>query len=87
MSADKRPGIRWAGIVFGALFALGAVLGLVVALDEGILEVLQEWSRPVAFSVGPSTLPFLSVVAVGTVVLALAAVALVRRARRRAARD
>lgn len=80
---DGRPSIRWAGIAFGALFALVAALGVVVTLDAGILGVIQDWVRPVAFSVGPSTGPFLLVLAIGAGLLVLGAVALVRRARRK----
>ncbi|WP_156761724.1 hypothetical protein [Microbacterium karelineae] len=80
--SGRRPSIRWAGIAFGALFALAATAGLVIALDEGILGAVQEWARPYAFSIGPSTGPFALVIALGVVILALAVVALVRRARK-----
>lgn len=81
MTGDKKPRIRWAGVVFGILFALVAGAGLMVTLDSELLLFVQEWAVPVGLSVGPSAGSFALVLGVGAVVTTVAVVALVRRAR------
>ena len=83
MSTDTRPSIRWGGIIFGALFALAAGTGLRIALDSGILAIVRDRARPIAFGSEPSTVPFVLAIGVGLLIAIIAAVALLRRSRTR----
>lgn len=85
MTDDKKPRIRWAGVIFGILFALVAGAGLMVTLDSELLLFVQEWAVPVGLSVDPSAGSFALVLGVGAGVTTVAVIALVRRARRQAA--
>lgn len=80
--SESMPRIRWAGIVFGALFAAVAAAGLVVTLDAHLLLAVQEWWVPIGLSIGPFALPFVLVVGLGVVILVIAGIALIRRRRR-----
>lgn len=81
MSTDTQPSIRWGGIVFGTLFALAAGVGLLIALDSGILAIVRDRARLIAFGIEPSTLPFVLAIGVGLLIAIVAAVALLRRPR------
>lgn len=79
-----QPGIRWGGIVWGALFVLAAGAGiLVLAVPDP--EAAVGWIRPILFGLRPEWLGAVVPLTVGALVITLGVYFVVRRERGRAA--
>jgi len=77
----SRPGIRWPGIVWGALFALAAGAGIaLLAVPEPDQAV--GWIRPLLFELRPEWFGAVVPLTIGALVIALGVVWVVQRGRR-----
>lgn len=84
-AAPAAPRVRWAGIVWGAVFALLAATALWVLAEASRIEALGEWLRTLApgeFS--PGWVIGIVVLAGGVLLLLLGGLALIRNAQLRA---
>lgn len=85
MSDTKtQPGTRWAGIVWGALFALAAGAGiLILAVPDP--DAVAGWIRPILFGLRPEWFGAVVPLTIGALVIALGVYFVVRRERGRPA--
>lgn len=80
--AQPRPRTRWAGVVWGLVFAALAAGGLRLAAGPHAIEEISAWVQQVE----PATLIAYGLLAVGGLVLVTGLVGLARRAQKRLAR-
>ena len=76
-----RPGIRWGGVIWGALFALAAGAGiLILAVPDP--EAAVGWIRPILFGLRPEWFGAIVPLCIGLLVIALGIVWALQRERR-----
>lgn len=73
------PRTRWAGIIWGLLFAAIAGAGIWLLTDPARQEGIADW----VMTLTPSTIGGLGVLVVGVLILATGAIGLIRHAQRR----
>jgi len=75
-----RPGIRWPGIIWGALFALAAGVGiLVLAVPDP--QAVVGWIRPLLYAMRPEWFSAIVPLSIGLLVIALGVVWALQRRR------
>ncbi|MEV4775799.1 hypothetical protein [Microbacterium sp. LWH12-1.2] len=78
-TADALPRTRWAAIVWGAVFATLAGLGLWLLIDRDRSDAVADW----ALGMTPGTITATVLLCIGALVLVSGAVGLIRHAQRR----
>jgi len=74
-----RPRVRWAGVVWGLVFAASAAAGIWLASGEDRVDEIVAWLQDLA----PATAIGYGILAVGGLLLITGIVGLLRRAQRR----
>ncbi|WP_345751441.1 hypothetical protein [Microbacterium rhizophilus] len=81
-----RPGVRWGGIIGGALLALAAGAGILLLAVPDVFAVAG-WIRPLLFSLRPEWFGAVVPLTLGVLVIALGVVWVVRRGTHAADRE
>lgn len=80
--AMTRPSVRWAGIVWGALFALAASGGILLLALPDLLDAVFSAVRPLLFDLRPEWFGAVIPLGIGVLAIVLGAYFVIRRGRR-----